>query len=367
MKKSLLLVFIILFSSAIFYAQTKKVLLEEYTGAYCGQCPLGVHYTDSMLTLHPNLVAVALHAYSIWDAMDFAEIDTLNTAYSQGAPLGAIDRICSAASSNLTAVFVNQWNTKIQQRLAVPAALTVDIIPSWNSSTRNITAQVSINIYSNMSAGDYRLSLYVVEDSVTGTGAGYDQENFYDTDASSPYYGMGNPIVGFVHRHVVRALLPSSWGPQGLIPSAPVTGQNFNHTFNYTLPVSYNENRIHLVAFVYKFTSNHTGDEVLNVSEEKLLQAPAGISNNDSPGNEILVFLNPSTSLIEIRNQNPNTREIRSIEIYDVDGRKIFFQPQTAGHSPQTIACLMKSGLYLYKISDSKGKIYSGKVMVNEI
>src|SRR4026207_520053 len=111
MIKRLVFVFFIFWSGQV-SAQTKKVLLEEFTGAHCGQCPLGTHYVDSMLTLHPNLVAVALHAYAIPDAMFFAEIDTLSDAYAQGAPLGAIDRICTGISSNYTAIFVNQWNTK---------------------------------------------------------------------------------------------------------------------------------------------------------------------------------------------------------------------------------------------------------------
>src|SRR5829696_7658597 len=169
MKKKLLLVF--LFCSSVLFGQTKKVLLEEYTGAHCSQCPVGTYYVDSMLALYPDLITVALHAYPISDAMDFAEIDTLFDTYSQGAPLGAIDRVCSGSSSTQTAAFVFTWNSNIQQRLSVPAALTVNIISSWNFSTRNITAQVNVNIVSNMPSGDYRLGLYIVEDSVTGTGS----------------------------------------------------------------------------------------------------------------------------------------------------------------------------------------------------
>jgi hypothetical protein len=314
-----------------------------------------------MLALYPNLIPVALHSYTNSDAMDFAQIDTIDAAYTQGAPLAAIDRICSASSSNQTAVFVNTWNTKIQQRLSVPAVLALNIIPSWNSSTRNITAQVSINIISNMSSGDYRLSLYVVEDSVTGIGAGYDQESFYDADASSPFYGMGNPIVGFIHKHAVRAMLSSSWGLQGLIPSAPVTGQNFNYTFNYTLPVSYNENRVHLVAFVYRFTSNHTGDEVLNVADEKLLQAPSAVFNYESMNNGIKAYSYSQQIIVELDKK----MESAAIALYDVAGRETKNLKNISGNRIIIDAANISGGIYFYRIMDRNKKTYCGKMMLN--
>ncbi len=359
MKKNSLAL-ILFFSFVISHAQTKKVLLEEFTGANCGNCPLGSYYADSMLALYPNLISVSLHAYQVTDAMDFPEIDTLDNTYSQGAPLAAIDRICGGSSSTQTAVFVNTWNGNIQQRLSVPAALTVSIVPSWNSSTRNISAQVGIDILSNIPAGDYRLSLYIVEDSVTGTGAGYDQESFYDTDPNSPFFGMGNPIVGFVHKHVARALLPSSWGLQGLIPSAPITGQNFNHTFNYALPALYDENRVHLVAFVYRFTSNHTGDEVLNVSEEKLLQSPAGVLGN-IPGTEIEVYPNPFSQRVVLK--FVQGIEDASFILYDLYGKKIKSLENISGGSIILHRGNLESGIYFYQVIDGKKKAYSGKLI----
>ena len=356
-----LLSVLLLFSSVTLYAQTKKVLLEEYTGAHCSQCPLGTYYVDSMLGLHPNLVAVALHAYSNPDAMIFAEIDTLYDTYSQGAPLGAVDRVCSGSSSTQTALFVSTWNTNIQQRLAVAAVLTISITPSWNSSTRNITAQVSVNIHSNMSSGDYRLGMYVVEDSVTGTGPGYDQHNIYDADPNSPFFGLGDPIVGFVHRHVARALLPSSWGLQGLLPPAPQTGQNFNHTFNYTLPASYNENRVELVAFVYRFTSNHTGDEVLNVSEEKLLQSPSAVWENVSSDNAVIVEPNPFSQHTVLEFAYPV--EAAAFILYDVHGKEIKTITQISGSRIILWLENASSGIYFYKVVDGEKRMYSGKLV----
>jgi hypothetical protein len=214
-----------------------------------------------------------------------------------------------------------------------------------------------------MPTGDYRLSLYVVEDSVTGTGAGYDQYNIYDGDPNSPFYGMGDPIVGFIHKHVARALLPSAWGLQGLIPSTPLTGQYFSHTFNYTLPVSYNENRVHLVAFVYSFTGNHTGDEVMNVSDEKLLQAPSAVVENGFKGDEVNVFLDPSSGELKIKSEKVG---MEAIEIFDILGEKVLSQQLMSKNQNQISVNVsrLKSGIYFYKIIGEEKKIYSGKMMI---
>ena len=279
------------FLTCIIPAQNKRVLLEEFTGAHCGQCPMGSYTLDSLLGVYPELIGVSLHTYSIQDAMFFPQIDTIGTSYAPGAPVGATDRIYWGSWPYVAETSAN-WNARIQARLAVAPQLSVIVNATWNSVTRNITTQITTNILSNMATGDYRFNLYVVEDSVTGTGSGYDQSNIYNGVSGNPFYGLGDPIVGYVHRHVVRAILPQSWGQSGLISSAPMMGQNFSTTMNYTLPASYNENRVKLVAFVSEFTANHQGDEVFNVAEADLL-SPSGI---DEGLNEDIVSVCPNPS-----------------------------------------------------------------------
>src|SRR4030095_9230609 len=192
----------------------------------------------------------SLHSYPVPDAMFFSQLDTLAEEYSAGAPLGAIDRIFYDGSWQYVAQFYNSWDALIQERLLVPASVDISLTSSWNSTTRNISAQLTASLIQDLTSGDYRMNLYVIEDSVTGAGSGYDQDNFYDTDPGNPFYGMGNPIEGFVHRHVVRAILPSSWGQPGIISNDPSQGESFTTSLSYTLPVDINESRVYLVGFV---------------------------------------------------------------------------------------------------------------------
>lgn len=356
MKKSLPIIFVLLFVASILNAQTKKVLFEEFTGAHCGNCPMGSYAMDSLLGIYPNVIGVSLHTYGLVDAMFFQEIDTIGTVYAAGAPLGATDRIYQASWGYVAEPSPN-WGASIQNRLAVPAQLTVTVNATWNSATRNISTQISTNILANLPSGDYRFNLYVVEDSVTGSSSGYDQSSYYDAVVGNPFYGMGDPIVGYVHRHVVRAILPQAWGQAGIIPSSPTIGQNFNTTFNYTLPLGYNENNIKLVAFVSEFTSNHQGDEVLNVDETSLIIS--GLTENKNE-NYFLTYPNPTTGCFTIGSEINNTELV----IYNMLG-EIVYMERLADKTNVVDISGLENGVYFLALSNGENSSVR-KIVLNK-
>ena len=360
--KKILFLLIIIGSVKQSLSQSRKVLLEEFTGAHCGQCPMGSYYVDSMCGKYPDLIAVAIHGYQPPDGMHVPDTDSLFTSYSAGAPLAAIDRIYWGGSWTYVAQMQGAWDTCIQKRFLMPPDITLGIAPLiWTSSTRNIAAQVNIGILSNLPSGDYRISLYITEDSVTGSGSGYDQVNFYNTSAGNPFFGMGNPIVGYVHKHVARTILPaSSWGLSGIIPTNPFAGQNFNYTFTYTLPSNYNENKIHLIAVVYRFTANHQGDEVLNAAEEKLLPLPNGINCSVENNGLFQIYPNPASGIFSIKNSDLT---IETMQITTVMGdvvRKI----EKGNSSLEINLSGEPRGIYFLKAADEKGNFVVRKIVL---
>ncbi|MEW6467948.1 MAG: T9SS type A sorting domain-containing protein [Bacteroidota bacterium] len=356
--KKLLIPILIVCAFVQVKGQNRKVLLEEFTGAYCGQCPMGSYYVDSMLDKHPDLIAVSLHAYSVPDAMDFAQIDTLYNNYSAGAPLACVDRIYWG-SWPYVAITQSGWDARIQTRLAVAAQLNVSINPlSWNATSRGISGTVNVNILSNLPTGDYRIGIYVVEDSVSGTGPGYDQANVYDGSPGSPFYGMGDPIVGYIHRHVARALLPTAWGATGILPPAPLSGQSFTYPFAYTLPFAYNENRVSLIAFVYRFTAGHQGDEVLNADQQDLL-SPTGHEDLLSVKN-FNAYPNPTSGIITILSQE----ELSCVDVMDIAGNRIISLSGKSYNQEIDVSNLAR-GIYLIRVTVKDGSCAVKKIIVN--
>ena len=303
MKKILILLLLILFTFNI-NAQTRKIFLEEFNGAWCGYCVYGTYYIDSLLEKYPEqLISVSCHT----DSLRFAEIDTLSNGYSvNGVPSAAIDRVYHPQDTSLGILYGavyharTVWDTLIKQRLFMPPNLTIDIDSlSWDSISRDIHARINIDIISSLPIDDYRVGLYIVEDSVV-----YDQVNAYNSVIGHPFYGQGDPIVGYNQRRVARALLPTTWGQLGSLPSSLLAGQDFTRSFNYNLPNTFNQDQIYLIAFVYRFSHNHQNDEVLNVNQVSLNFLPTIINDNKINNEKITLYPNPTTGIVNIEGNN---------------------------------------------------------------
>jgi len=245
----------------------KKVILTNHTGAWCGFCPDGYVKLEQTLDVYGNLIGVSVHQ---GDGMTFAEGDELNSTYITGYPSGLID-IYRFPDLPEVGVYRSRWNDLAGERLhhIVPVSVSlVDI--SYESATREVFATVRAEFFGD-SSGDLRLNLWVVEDGVTGSGPGFDQTNYYNTDPTHPYYGAGDPIVGFVHDRTLRAMLGGTWGTAGIIPPSVGDGDVFTHQYNFVVPAEYDETRINLIGLVSTYDAgNDENRAILNSAQRSL-------------------------------------------------------------------------------------------------
>jgi hypothetical protein len=362
--KNLYLLLILLVVSWMTNAQTKRVLLEEYTGTACGNCPMGGYMMDSMLAKYPGLIAVSLHAFPPHDAMNFSQIDTIYPFYSGGVPCGAIDRILWPGSKPVVARQLDSWDTIIRNRLLATPKLTVSLTAVWNKATRIASGQVKVDILSDLPAGDYRINLYVVEDSITGTGTGYDQLNYYNKTVGNPFYGKGDYIIGYVHRHVTRALLPSPWGLAGLIPSGALTGQTYSQTFNYTMPVYNKEQRTKLVALVYRASAGHQADEVLNADEKDLVSVPTGLSMDKTYNNQVKIYPNPANDRLFISLSDKSKNSECNVRITDALGKVVLLKQLELSSQTAFIGIdQLPVGMYMVNVF-SGNRIFGSQILM---
>ena len=71
----------------------------------------------------------------------------------------------------------------------------------------------------------------------------------YNQTNSTSYYGGANPIVGFEHDHVLRAVLSSSILGETITGSTNLNDE-FSKSFTYTIPGNVNASNVRFVAFV---------------------------------------------------------------------------------------------------------------------
>lgn len=211
-------------------SHTTKVLVEDYTGTWCGFCPRLAYNLEEAEALNPAVIGVGIHS---GDVMETSYTSVLEAAYTVVAyPTGRVNR-------NI------RWNESVEQPLSYledkqPLGLAI------NSSISGSTVNAELKVHYDLGTSDqHKLVVYLLEDGVL-----YDQTNYLNDDPDSPWYQAGNPIPNFEHNNVLRDIYTNALGD--IIPSSStVTGNVYMRNFSVTVPSSIqNINNLELVAFV---------------------------------------------------------------------------------------------------------------------
>ena len=239
---------------------TKKVLIEEFTGAWCGYCPSGAEIIELLMEENENILGVAIHS---GDAMETPQAYFLETTYqNMGFPSGMVDRIQFDGYVSLNRGY---WGYVSSLQSMKTAVCGLAIKSEVNGNNAAIEVHVGFN---DSLQGDYRLTTYLIEDKVTGSGYGYDQVNYYDGDSTSSFYGLGDPILNYEHNNTLRSVLSEASGNQ--IPTSNlIPGGEFVET--YTVDISsYEKSNLHVIAFVSVAGSYFTDHEIMNAQKSKI-------------------------------------------------------------------------------------------------
>lgn len=243
---------------------TQKVLLETFTGASQPQCTDGFVKQDAIVANNPTkAIPVAIH---YGDAMENNQYTLLASTFSSGLapqfPSGMINR-----TPSLSMVIFNrtQWQSNFDVAKNKTANCGLAINTSISGTNANITVTTG---YNSTLTGTYNLTVYLVENNVTGTGNMYDQRNSYNTTTGHPYAGTGDPIIGFQHKNVVRKILSAGLG-DALSSSNIVVGGKEEKSYTTSI-AGLNSNELYVVAFISKTGAAATDRTVMNVQRVKL-------------------------------------------------------------------------------------------------
>lgn len=254
----------------------KYALLEEFTGAWCQYCPDGQLIVEQILNSRSDVFATGVH---IGDDMETNQSLLLNAIFADGWPSGMVDRTRYPNDDN-AGISRGGWANRVASQ--VTNALTcasLSATSTYNAGTRTFTADLTTEFTTRASGEYYRMSVLVVEDSVTGTGQGYDQVNFYNNQAGHPFAGAGNPIVGYPHAHVLRAYVNNVWGDSASLPAIIEPNTPYSKQFQFQLPPAWDVTQIKLIAVVQQHNPDDFYENiVLNAVEVELT------GNGSTPG-----------------------------------------------------------------------------------
>ena len=221
----------------------KLVIGEEATGTWCQWCPRGAVALRNMDAKYNGYFqGIAVHNN---DPMTVPTYDSGIGTKISGYPSGLTDRLPKIDPSN----FETDFLTRI---ILTPVA---KITNGANYYSSNGTLDVSLTTtFKTNTSGNYRVLCVLVEDSVKGTGSGYNQAN--------AYAGGGNGVMGgfeslpssvpaslMTYDHVARAIAPDFWGIPNAYPASVTTGSSYVHNFSFNIS-SWNKNKMHIVGMI---------------------------------------------------------------------------------------------------------------------
>ena len=226
-------------------AEDKLVILEEGTGTWCQWCPRGAVYLGLFSTLYEGFFqGIAVHnadpmADPVWDA-GFGQT-------ANGYPSASVDRGSVDDPSAM--------NPQILQRVQVAPHAKMRNGAQWDPATRTLNVSLFTTALQDMT-GNYKLACALVEDSVRGTGSGYNQSNAYaggNNGTMGGFESLSNPVPAsqMVYDHVGRVIAPGYSGMDNAFGGNAVAGDTFYHCFTFNLPSGWNENRLHIVGLLF--------------------------------------------------------------------------------------------------------------------
>ncbi|MBS1538750.1 MAG: Omp28-related outer membrane protein [Bacteroidetes bacterium] len=253
----------------------KQVLIEYATSVNVGYCPRGETALLAALSKYQgDVLGVSIHndyANSV-DSMRVSTVSDYFSTYILGYPNMTVDRKRFPSVSQAFNILDPFIGGPIIEQLSTTPPVNVQLDnTAFYKKSRILSADVSAN-FTATTTGDLRLNLYIVEDSVQGSGTGYDQINFFSKtgaapDSTSPWYNFPSVITNHYHRYVLRSMLGGTWGDAGIIPATAIAGNSYSKNYTFKIPPTWNENRIRLIGIVQKYdSSNLDNREILNVA-----------------------------------------------------------------------------------------------------
>jgi len=316
MKKNILLATIISGSFLIASAQApvKKVVLEDFTGTWCGWCPEGTVVIEALDATHgANFIAIANHSGDALEVPDGAGLDAGFSISSY--PSGAVDRYnfpTGGISRNR-----GYWASDVTTRLAVTPIASISIKnQTWDEATRQLEVDVEAMFVSADAAIAKSINLGILEDSIPATGT-FNQSNY-----SSSIQGGASPLNPWFHNHTLMDWLDGTWGDATVVPLSPTLSTPYTKHYSYTLPSTIDFNHTHIVA-ILTHNGTTTEKDVINAESAKIAyNYNTGVNTVGNQFQGIACYPNPTNSVANIQ-FNVETAGVVTMDVYDMTGSKI--------------------------------------------
>ena len=229
----------------------RKVLLEDFTGHTCVNCPQAHKIAADLQAYYgKQLIVVAIHAnfFAKPKAAPFDDDfrttegeDLYNFFGVQTNPIGMVNRIKQSNGGYLVdkGAFSSEVSKQIDS-LPLTPDLYIYLDPTFNTGDSTINLQTDVTFLSNLPSGKYNLCVMITESGIIAA-----QKN------NDPTLGDTPEILNYEHNHMLRGMFTTTWGDE-ILDAAPSANQVIHKSYsNFKLGKDWNPKNCHIVAFVY--------------------------------------------------------------------------------------------------------------------
>lgn len=356
--KRILFTLLILGSTYFMIAQTivsttpenKKVLLEEFTGTGCPNCPGGHTAAATLLTNNPgNLFVVAYHpnnsSYTASDPM----VTTYPAAFYTTPFISPSNRYMPSAMINRRVwdgveriEGVTSWTNDANTIKAEASPLNIGVSSTYNTSTKMLNVTVEVYFTSNVTDA---LTIYaeLTEDGIIATQSG----------GTSPY----------THNHVFRQSFVPQWGDVISAPTSQSTLKTFSFSYDNSTTL-YDMTKCEVLAFV----RNAVNEEIISGNGAMVGQSSFSIGENIIASGSVKVYPNPvnESSVMSI---SINSGTSVSYSIINVLGQQVITKDMgvfSIGNHNIAIddLSILQKGVYFLRVN--AGKEISAQTIIIE-
>lgn len=327
----------------------RRVLIEEGTGMWCGNCPYGEVTLDHLQeTMPDNIAVISVHN---GDALALTDYDNLLAL--GGYPNGRIDRL-----GKVYAPMYNDNHTGEKNFISPSGDKTFkDMVLSelsnasegeikfgdvtYFSGDNAVELPLNLRFSVNRENVIYNIFTCVVENGLSGR-----QTNYF-AGANSPimeWWTLQPGTVDYTYNNVARAMIGGFYGQSNLVPTAVKAGEVYNARVAFVLPsnISNPENMHFVVALL-----DGTSGRVVNSDVCKVFAV------NPTPGASSVeeIAAGASTAELKVDNGCILINGSADVEVYTTSGMRVRNNN------------LIK-GIYLVRKVMADGSVFNGSIVV---
>jgi len=228
------------------FVPAKNVLIEDFTGQGCLNCPYAAEAVASLQNLYGEecIVPVAIHGGGLTLPLDYdnplqlatAQGDEYNEHWGvESWPNGKIDRGELTPYTAWSAAAVARLQTEPEAEITIEST-------DYSANRRHL--DVRVGWAANTDLPDAKINVWLVEDSIVGV----------------QRMPSGKYDMSYVHNHVFRRAITEAYG--NAIPLEE--GESGSDVFTEVLGENWNEKHVRVVAFI------ETPNGVANVTQKSI-------------------------------------------------------------------------------------------------